>query len=792
MKTHLFTILFLLFLFLHSNLGVAQVLINEVELNPEQWAELANLGDDDDMDEVQWVELFNSDDDTVDISGWSIVPLSHPDREFVISEMNLSSQDFFVIFFEEKEERFDWREETLILTNREDKEVDRTPPLSDPFESDCTWGRYPDGSSQWIFQESTMYSPSSGKPCEEPDFSRHRVDFNMHKKVNGSGFVNIRNTMEGVLEEDLKSKEHGSGRYKCEENSLYSSNFIWGTQSMSLNKSDLSAKYGEMVFNVTLNRPVRYDTRWTESSMVWSALESSYISESIKYAKGIDMDQQIQSQNSYLTGKTQSEFEGIGRIESKLTDYISSEEYAGSFKVLNNLKKKDYRTIESSVSGDGFVDANKEVIGLAKTQERGTGAYNAEVLIDTRKSSLDKNIEMVHAPVSYAYDAKDALNRSVKWREQTRSGESDILFADTEYSNINMLEATTAVSTGKVKTSADFSGNARMQVAFQNITDPSSPMISMDNEYIGNYSILRQIFVMPIYNKPHISVASEGSINKPGCDMLGYKIILINDGNKTLGPVYVKDFFPFGAKFAGASLEPFALTSSYANWSIPVLGAGNSFTINLDLQITKRQESYANWVSAVTIYQQNKGLMVSDRRLWASNISALKADWSDCGSKNISAAFTAKANLTTPDILDYRLLVQNLADENMSINITVLLPQPIEFIDSTPKHWQINGERISWKNELLSGEWMNISFMWRAAREELLTSWAHIRGSSPDGREIASINVSAPMMLGKNASATRGYDLDWLPCGDSQITEMIGLNSWNRTSSSPLGCLCKA
>ena len=781
----------LLLLAILSSSAEADVYINEVELNPEHWAELINLGDEDDFNEEQWIELYNAGDDEVDLSGWSIVSLSAPNKEIVLPEWNLSPQDFYVISVES--DWLDWRDETLVLLNHEGKEMDRTPPLQDPIESDCAWGRYPDGSSQWMLQESTWYGPSSGKLCEKTDYESQRLRFNMDKKVNGTGFVNIHHSMEGVLEVNLKSKEYGSGSYKCEENSLYSSNLIWGTQSIILNKSDLSAKYDKMVFNVTPSRLVRYDTRWTESSMVWSALEPSYISESIKYAKGIEMDQQIQSQNSYMTAKTQSEFEGIGRIESKLTDYISSEEYAGSFKVLNNLKKKDYRTIESSVTGDGFVDANKEVIGLAKTQERGTGAYNSEVLIDTRESSLEKNIDVVHAPVSYAYDAKDALNRSVKWREQTRSGESYPLFMDTEYSNINMLEATTAVSSGKAKTSANFSGNARQQLAFQRLSDPSSPMISMDNEYIGNYSILRQISVMPIYNRPHISVASEGSIDKPGCDMLGYKIILINDGNKTLGPVYIKDFFPYGAKFAGASIEPFALASSYANWSIPVLGAGNSFTINLDLQITKRQESYANWVSAVTIYQQNRGMMVSDRRLWASNISNLKADWSDCTSKNISAAFNAKANLTTPDILDYRLLVQNLADENMSINITVLLPQRIEFIDSTPKQSQISQDRISWENEkLIPGGWMNISFMGRAAREELLTCWAHIRGSSSDGREIASINVSAPIMLGKNASATRGYNWDWLPCGDSQINEMIGPDSWNRTSSSPLGCLCKA
>ena len=166
MKSHPLVIILLLLAILSSS-AEADVYINEVELNPEHWSELFNLGDEDDFDEEQWIELFNDGDDEVDLSGWSIVPLSDPNKEIVIPEWNLSPQDFYVISVES--DWLDWRDETLILLNHEGKEMDRTPPLQDLLESDCTWGRYPDGSPQWMLQDPTWYGPSSGKLCELTD-----------------------------------------------------------------------------------------------------------------------------------------------------------------------------------------------------------------------------------------------------------------------------------------------------------------------------------------------------------------------------------------------------------------------------------------------------------------------------------------------------------------------------------------------------------------------------------------------------------------------------------------------
>jgi len=778
------------------------------------------------------VELYNSGDEEVDIDGWSIVPLNDPTKEEDIFDHIISPKGFFVISFEGR-----WldpsSQETLILRDSEDMLVDSTRLLSVDLYSDCTWGRYPDGSPKWIFQEPTRGSPSSGVLCDVAEYESLHFGFKMDGKVIGSGFLNINNLMVGSDNAMVKSNEHGSGRYECEESRNYSSDLILGTNTtigtntMIQNKNNLAARYDDTALNVTANRSVGFDSRWAESSRAWSDRYSQYASESYRYATSIDSDhsvgfdsrwttevdsdQRILSNYSHLTAKTDSEFEGIGRIESSLTNFKSSEEYVGSFKVLNNILDNDLWTIESSVTGEGFVDANKKIGNVVETYERGTGAYQVNEMIDLREKSLYKDINLVHEPVNYTYVGDDALSRSIMWSEGTRSGKSGVSFLGTEYSNIKKLEAETEViSSAKARTSANFSGNARMQAVFQDQSESASGMVHIDDEYVGNYSISRQISIMPIYDKPHISVANEGRIRKPGCDIFEYTITMVNDGNKALGPVYLKDTFPSGTQFLEASLQPFELASRYANWSIPIFSPGSFVTIYLDLQITNRSENNTNRLNAYTIYQYTTGTRTLDRKLRASNTSVLKVDWSDCSSQNISATFSANSNPKNPKILTYVLIVQNLAEENISTNITTILPQNVKFINSMNRSSQnrsseirsssseirsleirpsaINENRISWTiDKLMPDERKAIIFRAEAEQDGLITSSANIRGSSLDGREIAAINVSASIILGRLASTI--CSSDWLPCDG----DLLGPDSWNKTmisSGSELGCIC--
>ena len=212
----------------------------------------------------------------------------------------------------------------------------------------------------------------------------------------------------------------------------------------------------------------------------------------------------------------------------------------------------------------------------------------------------------------------------------------------------------------------------------------------MDDEYVGNYSIERRYKVFPVLKVPHISLISQGRIDPQDCNILKYTITLVNDGNRSLGPIFVRSSFPTGTSYIDASIQPFELTSRYANWSISYLGIGESFNIDLDLQITTRRENYTSSSRAITIYQAITATTSRDRKLRASNTSRLEADWSACSPRSLSATYTATPNSKNPKILTYRLTVQNLAEENMSVDIKATLPHNIKFINSTIQPEQIS------------------------------------------------------------------------------------------------------
>jgi uncharacterized repeat protein (TIGR01451 family) len=771
----------LLYAILISSSALAAVFINEVDLSPIEGY-------------PQWVELYNSGNESVDITGWSIIALSDPSEEEIIDSEIISANDFYVVSLSE-----DWdnsHEETLILRNDQGIEVDRTPPLLDIYESNCAWSRYPDGSPYWSFLESTPYGPSTGVPCEIANSESLRVRFSMDGKVSGYGFIDTHNLMTTNDGEKFKSVEHGSGDYKSEEGAKYSQtkyyfdDFPFSTHVIGLSKTNLSASYSYTTLNISPLREIRLASKWTESSAAGSHENSPYISESYRDATSIDSDVQIRSNYTYdLTANIDSKFEGRGNVESSLTNFKSSEEYTGKFHVSDKFLK-DYNIIESSATGVGLINVNRNVGDIVRTYEQGTGKYQADVLVDTYKESLAKNINLSHERMNYSYAPDYATSQSVMWREGTRSGESDKSFISTEFSNIKKLEdETVVVNPRNVETSANFSGKARMQAAFRNSSGSEHGLVSIDDEYEGNYSINRHVSIMPVYDVPHISIITQGHIEKPGCNVLKYTITLINDGNRALGPIYIIDTFPSGTNFRSTSIRPLELASTYANWSIPFLGSGDLITIDLDLQISKRKETYTNRVRAFTIYEVQIGKRIRDRTLRASNSSLLVADWSSCIPQNISATFAVTSDPKSPKILNYLLTVQNLAEENMSANITVSLPAYIRFINSTSKPLQASDYEITWTiSKIAPQKRRTISFKCEAERDGLFVSRASIRGHSLDGREIAFFNVTAPIMLGEVVDVSTNYSLDWMPCDE----EMLGPNSWDDFVSSEdgLGCMC--
>ena len=58
-------------------------------------------------------------------------------------------------------------DESVILMSDSGTEIDRTPQLTDEYDDNCAWSRYPDGSSEWAFMKSSRGAEATGCFCQD-------------------------------------------------------------------------------------------------------------------------------------------------------------------------------------------------------------------------------------------------------------------------------------------------------------------------------------------------------------------------------------------------------------------------------------------------------------------------------------------------------------------------------------------------------------------------------------------------------------------------------------------------
>lgn len=774
---------------------VANVVINEVELDPP----VTEHFDED----LQWVELYNSGGEDVDISGMIVYPIKNPSEEVDIEDGTIiRSKGFFVISLSSW---LDNNGDTVILKDENGTEIDRTPFLTDTDEDDCAWTRYPDGGQEWVFMVSSQGSPASGQLCEEKEVRFMR--FTMDQSVNGVGFTNALSSISGQEGKRLSSQEHGSGSYHSENALGYFSNLQTEGQYIKLSKEG-SMDHSKTDFKVSDAQPINFTSRWTSTVRSVEDESSTHIQESYRYATNIIDAAEIAISSEGSKMAIDSEFTGVAEIKYVSQELKSAEDYAGSFRVAENFSESHFnrtalstadnrsigveRQIEdilknksasaSGTAGYGFVKVEKQIGDTLRTYEHGTGIYmeDEEISTDNNMESIAKDITLIHRPVSYSYSPQTIINQSLGWSEGTYSKDvskdKGISFIAEDFSDISQLEKETIANSSKaLSTQASFTGKARFRTDIQG----PSKEIHQDDEYYGSYSIARKAIKLPEIEKPHFSIAKQGRLNSQRCDILDYSIIVFNDGNMTLGPIYVKDTFPSGTQLIDTNLMPLELSSRSANWSIRELGIGESFTIQARLQITKRTNSTVNWVRAFTAYEEVRRGIVLERRLRASNSSTMNITWDECEPTSLPVYISAAPDKSQPNIVRYKLNIENLAKENMSINATVSLPEGIKFVNSTSKTSSINDGEISWSiDKLISGKRRAISFIGEATGNGYFMTKAQVKGHSPDGRELASENVSVPVLIGKYIELAKMNASEWLPCSsDPQFRSITSSSS---------------
>ena len=330
-------------------------------------------------------------------------------------------------------------------------------------------------------------------------------------------------------------------------------------------------------------------------------------------------------------------------------------------------------------------------------------------------------------------------------------------FIGEEFDQLDYLQKSSVASgLNQMKTEADFQGRARFTAQYQNLSRNSSDQLDLYDEYLGRYSISRNVEIGGVasFDQPHLSISKSGSQEPAGGTFIDYVIIVTNDGNRALGPVYVQDLFPPGTEYISSSLRPSDSTAASCQWTLQSLGIGQSSTIELKLNSTAEQAGLVNRVLASGGYD---GQWVE-----AENYSALQYGWLDCCSSKLLAAKTARIDSGDPTLIRYSIRLKNQENYTLAVTIKDELPEGISFVNSTLPPAGRTASLLTWNIvDLQPGEVRSIDYLARAHRSGTFSAPAHIDASALDGSEVLSADISAQVYVPGELSSSTGSD--WQP-----------------------------
>ena len=266
-------------------------------------------------------------------------------------------------------------------------------------------------------------------------------------------------------------------------------------------------------------------------------------------------------------------------------------------------------------------------------------------------------MSLVYSPENQTLTDDLSLNQSMRWKDGMWSRVENSSFIGEEYTGATQLKGETiARGLNEMDSSAEFSGQARYRTVLKDKVD-------LDQVYAGEYSIKRRVLIEGVskYDRPHLNLTKTGVVTQKTVvedmaektiDIADYTINLENDGNRSLGPVYVKDLFPPGAVYISSSLRPQLQTAGSAEWILTHLAIGDRAEILLRLNVTELDgRDLVNRVEASGGY--------NDEWVNASNFSSIeRGGLSCCTAGGVSAAKTARLDARDPKQVIYNLTIQ--------------------------------------------------------------------------------------------------------------------------------------
>ena len=638
---------------------------------------------------------------------------------------------------------------------------------------------------------------------------RANLTFASQSRVEGSGFVNARRSLsmqtpvsitnsvtlscnefpsvsathtvklqdgEGTA---LLEKEHGSGEQQIEEL------MVVKMENHSIRTAgSLQVEYHPTSFSLPGGRELTYSSLEAASLSARNRATSASASQSFRYARSIDLDRRLLLDKNRTDLATEASVEGqasFGLVKRKgeaiktAPLVQSSQDYQGIFRINGSLEDYgDNVRLAGNSSGLGRAASDQRLKESQRSFQHGSGSYEAEEQISTAESYMARDLN-----VSY-----DPRYSGGKWKAGIWSRSSGKSFLGQEVSGADYIrEETVAGGLSDLQSNLSFQGTARLRAVSQ---PDNRSELDLDQTYVGEYSLSRQVHLGGVsrFDRPHITLTKEGQpVNKTA--MADYRIIILNDGNVALGPVYVLDAFPAGTDYLSSSLRPAVLENDYANWTLLYLGIGQSVTIDLRLNLTDPRELLTNRVYASGGHD--------DEWVSANNLSTIQIGWLSCCPTVLASQMQARINSSDPRVIHYRILLHNRGNASLAARITNTLPAGLQFLQASLEP-QDDGRTLSWVTGAIAPDGnLAIEYQVKALQEGSYVNTAAVESHPLDGSQGGLSQVGASVVVGNQTTYAEDgwrppeWGMDRSEVFDTIIDSVAGDAGYGADSSCPAG-----
>jgi uncharacterized repeat protein (TIGR01451 family) len=423
---------------------------------------------------------------------------------------------------------------------------------------------------------------------------------------------------------ELSLREHGSGDYENREDLR----FLTANKSIRLERM-VRAEHHPVVLSLSDRGSGQIvSTLWQEEVRAKNGITNTTLVESYRHSARLEEESLFDLDENQSRMQIESDFQGqahLGMLQrlsggyGHRGDMFSAEDYAGAFQLRESADDLGQGLmIERSALGQGYVAKDAQDWGV-RSYEFGSGGYRSEEQMDSISGFMKKDLEAVHGSESLRLTPRTSLNISQRWSEGMISRTKNSLISE-EYSSASRLKMrAVAASLAERESEVDFSGDDKLRAEYEGKSSENHSLkLDRDEELQGDYRVKRKILLSGTarYNRPHLHLIKEGRRIK---DVGVYTVTFSNDGNVALGPLFLQEIFPPGARFINATLRPLQVDQSGCNWTLLHLAIGDTVRIGINLDVERCPGDVINRAVAVG--------NCSEGQVSAQNLSVMDRAW---------------------------------------------------------------------------------------------------------------------------------------------------------------------